>query len=41
MIAESGLLVAFFLGIIIGWYLKDKKPKVYEIKEFNAIRKMG
>jgi len=41
VIAESGLLVAFFIGLLIGRMITERKFKAYEIIEFKGIKKIG
>lgn len=38
MIQEAGLVIAFFLGMLVAHYMRDRKPKTYLIKEFNRIK---
>lgn len=39
MIVEGGKLIAFFIGLVLGYRLKGSRPKVYEIKEFRGVKK--
>jgi hypothetical protein len=34
MIAEVGLVTAFFIGLLVGYITRPRKPRTYEIREF-------